>query len=187
MAESAIFFLFAGLIIIGVYSVVDLPIDPRILLWTVVILVVPGIYAAITGGPYVPSARKRHKVMMNLAEISDQDIVYDLGCGDGRLVFSASKLAKKAIGYELSVPLFLFGKLRSFFYPKATIRYGNFWNKSYDDASVIFCYLLPKTMKRFHKDIWPKLKPGTRVVVNAFPMRDLKSVKAEKKVYLYHK
>lgn len=160
-------------------------IDPLWVVGLLAILIAPGLYAAFTSGPFVPSARKRHKVMLRLAELTDSDIVYDLGCGDGRLVFSASKLAKRAIGYDLSIPLVCYGKIASLFYPKSKIRFGNIWKQDYSDATVIFCYLLPGAMKQFHKDVWPKLKKGTRVVSNAFEIHDLKPLKKEDKVYLY--
>lgn len=123
--------------------------------------------------------------MLKLAELSENDVVYDLGCGDGRLVFSASKLAGRAHGYDLSIPLVLYGKLMSFFYPRANIAFGNIWKQNYDDATVIFCYLLPNAMKQFYKEVWPKLKPGTRVISNAFEIHKLKPTKKEDKVYLY--
>ena len=122
---------------------------------------------------------------LKLAKLTNSDIVYDLGCGDGRLVFSASGLAKKAIGYEISIPLICYGKIVSLFYPHAKIRFGNIWKQDYSDATVIFCYLLPGAMKQFHKEIWPKLKKGTRVISNAFEIHDLKPGKKEDKVYLY--
>ena len=126
--------------------------------------------------------------MLKLADLSRKDVVYDLGCGDGRLVFQASKSAKKAIGYELSIPLYLFGKLRQLFSRKnAQIRYGNIWKQNYQNADVIFCYLLPKAMKQFYKEVWPKLKPGTRVISNAFQIHEVKPKLVEDKVYLYER
>lgn len=153
----------------------------------ITLLILPGLYAAFTSGPFVPSARKRHKTMLKLASLTDDDIVYDLGCGDGRLVFTASKEAKKAIGYDLSVPLITYGKIVSLFYPRATIRWGNIWRQNYDDASVIFCYLLPNAMKQFYKEVWPNLKSGTRVISNAFQIHEVEPDEVENKVYLYIK
>lgn len=186
MAESVVFVLIVGiLLIIVLYFSGFQNIDPRLLVGFLSLLIAPGIYAAFTSGPFVPSSRKRHENMMKLANIKSTDVVYDLGCGDGRLVFQASKKAKAAIGYELSVPLYLFGKMRQLFYPKASIRYGNIWRQDYREASVIFCYLLPRAMKQFYKEVWPNLKPGTRVVSNAFQMHDIKPAKELDKVYLY--
>jgi len=181
-----IFILIVGtLITILLYALNLSWIDPLWIVGFLAILIATGMYAAFTSGPFVPSARKRHRTMLKLADLSDSDIVYDLGCGDGRLVFSASKFAKRAIGYDLSIPLVSYGKIASLFHPKAQIRWGNIWKQDYSDATVIFCYLLPGSMKRFHKEVWPTLKPGTRVVSNAFEIHDLKPLKKEDKVYLY--
>ncbi|MFC1732436.1 class I SAM-dependent methyltransferase [candidate division KSB1 bacterium] len=187
MAEASIFLLIAGSIVIAIFYALGInSVDPRIVLTFFVLLLIPGFYAAITSGPFVPSSRKRHKTMLDLADLKPTDVVYDLGCGDGRLIFRSVKFCKKAIGYELSIPLYLFGKMRQLFNPKtAQIRYGNIWKQDYKDANVIFCYLLPNAMKQFYKEVWPTLKPGTRVISNAFQMHEIKPTKKEKKVYLY--
>ncbi len=188
MAESSLFILLAGIVVIGVFYLFDIHwIDPRIVVGFLALLLIPGFYAAIKSGPFVPSVRKRHKNMIELAKMTDKDVVYDLGCGDGRLVFSASKVAKKAIGYELSIPLVLYGKLLSLFRPRSSIRFGNIWSQDYSEATVIFCYLLPKAMKQFYQEVWPTLTPGTRVVSNAFAIKDLKPTAEDEegKVYLY--
>jgi hypothetical protein len=186
MAESMIFVvIFGTLVVVLLYAFNITWVDPRIIVLVLALLLAPGLYAAFTSGPFVPSARKRHRTMLRLAGLKSSDIVYDLGCGDGRLVFSASKSSKRAIGYDLSIPLVLYGKLVSLFYPRASIRFGNIWKQDYGDATVIFCYLLPNAMTHFHKEVWPKLKKGTRVISNAFQIHDLKPLKVEDKVYLY--
>ncbi len=188
MAESIIFVLLAGtLVIISYYAFGITWIDPRVLIVIFALLIIPGFYAALTSGPFVPSARKRHRTMLKLAQLTGEDVAYDLGCGDGRLVFSASKMAKQATGYDLSIPLILYGKLIALFYPKAKIRFGNIWKQDYSDADVIFCYLLPKAMRQFHQEVWPKLRPGTRVISNAFMIHELEPVEVVDKVYLYQK
>jgi len=189
MAEGAVFILIVSFILIGIFWLFNITsIDPRIIITFIVLLLIPGFYAAFTSGPFVPSSRKRHKTMLDLANLKPSDVIYDLGCGDGRLVFLAAKFCQKAIGYELSVPLYIFGKIREIFNKKnAKIKYGNIWTQNYDDANVIFCYLLPKAMKQFYKEVWPKLKPGTKVISNAFEIHEVKSTKKEGKVYLYVK
>ena len=187
MAESAIFLFIIGFLVIGIIYVFNLTwVNPIFLLIVLFILILPGIYAALTTGPFVPSSRKHHKAMLDLADLKPDDIVYDLGCGDGRLIFQSAPHVKKATGYELSIPLVLFGKLKSLFAsPKAQIRFGNIWKQNYKNADVIFCYLLPGAMKKFYKEVWPTLKPGTRVISNAFQIHDLKPVTQKEKVYLY--
>lgn len=187
MAESSIFILIVGILSVAVlYALGIESVDPRIILAVMAALLVPGFYAAVTSGPFVPSSKNRHRTMLKLADLDPTDIVYDLGCGDGRLIFQSAKLCKKAIGYELSIPLYLFGKIRQIFSRRnVKIRYGNIWKQNYKDADVIFCYLLPKAMKQFYKEVWPNLKKGTRVVSNAFQIHEIKPIKKEGKVYLY--
>lgn len=152
------------------------------------LFIIPGLYAAFVGGPFVPSSKKRHKSMLKLAKFKKSDIVYDMGCGDGRLVFTSAPFVKKAIGYELSVPLFLFAKFISLFKKKnISIRFGDIWKQDYSDADVILCYLLPSSMKKFFKVVWPTLKPGTRVISNAFQLHSLKPTDIDDRVYLYRK
>lgn len=189
MAESVVFVLIVGILMVtGLYYAGFTNVDPRLIVGILALLVLPGFYAAFTSGPFVPSSRKRHRTMIKLADLKGDEIVYDLGCGDGRLVFNAARQAKKAIGYELSIPLYLFGNILRLFNPKnASIRYGNIWKQNYEDADVIFCYLLPVAMKQFYKQVWPNLKPGTRVISNAFQIHDVKPIKKEDKVYVYQR
>lgn len=185
MAEAVIFMLIMGLVIILVWVGFGIPYDPRIAFTALILFLLPGFYAAFRA-PFVPSARDRQKTMLKLANLQKTDIVYDLGCGDGRLVFSASKVAKKAIGYDLSIPLVLWGKFRQKLrYPKASIHFGNFFTKNYADATVIFCYLLPGAVEKIHREIWPNLRPGTRLICNGFAMKAVQPKITENKVYLY--
>jgi len=166
-----------------------IPFLPGQFLWAMLILliVLPGIFALRHGPPFVPTSRKRVETMIAFAEIQVGNRVYDLGCGDGRLVIAAAKRGATAIGYELSVPMFLFAKARSLFCCNAEIRFGNFWTKDFSDADVIFCYFVTDAMKNFEENIWPTLKPGCRVVSNTFRIRTIPPAKQEGKVAMYIK
>ncbi len=165
-----------------------LPLSAQFLLLIgVTALVIPGLYATKTGAPFVPTQRRIFRRMVELAAIKPHERVYDLGCGDGRFVFAATKLGAQATGYELSFPTWLVAKTRSFFYPGSSIRYKNFWVQDYRDADVIFCFLLTSTMQDFKSIVWPQLKPGTRVVSHAFRMKDVEPTHREKDVIVYIK
>lgn len=137
--------------------------------------------------PFIPSFRRDIRQMMKLADIQKGEQVIDPGCGDGRLVFAAASAGAQAIGYEFALPAYAYAKLRSFFHPRSTIRFGDFWKQDYSKADVILCYLLPDTMQQFQKRIWPQLKPGCRVVSHAFRMPEVTPVKSEAGIYLYRK
>ncbi len=158
-----------------------------VLLIVTLCVIAPGLFAMYTGAPYFPSIRKRKDAMLNLAKIQPGETVYDLGCGDGRLVRAAAKKGAHAIGYELSVPTFIIAWLTSLFSKRTSIRLGNFWNKSYADADVILCFLMPDSMQEFYKKIWPQLKPGCRVISHAFSIKGLEAMAKEGPVMLYVK
>jgi len=187
MAESIIFVFIVGFALIWIIYIFNISwIDPRIFVGFLFLLVVPGFYAALTSGPFVPSSKKRYMNMLMLADLKPSDVVYDLGFGDGRLIFNAAPHVKKAVGYDLSIPLVVFAKIKALIKgSKVQIRFGNIWHQDYSDANVIFCYLLPRAMDQFFVEIWPKLKPGARVVSNAFQIHHLQPTKQIEKVFLY--
>lgn len=161
--------------------------DHPLLVIITTIILLPGLYALKTGAPFIPSSKKTLERMMRLAKIKRGDIVYDLGCGDGRLVFASTKAGAKAVGYELSPPTFLYAKVRSLFHPGSKIEYKNFWTQDYSKADVLFCYLLTSTMQTFKHKVWPTLKPGCRVVSHAFKMLDVPVREQEGNVVVYIK
>jgi cyclopropane fatty-acyl-phospholipid synthase-like methyltransferase len=150
------------------------------------VLSMPGAWLMFRGAaPLVPTPASRVRKMMEFAELKPGQIAYDLGCGDGRIVFAAAGRGARAIGYEYSVLAYFLAKLRSLSHRGASIRYGNFWRKDLRDADVIFCYLLTQTMPAFHERIWASLKPGARVVSHTFRLPGESAVKSEEGVHLY--
>ncbi len=164
------------------------PLNLSIVYGVIAIFFIPDLILSLRKSPpFVPTFKRDLKTMMDLANIKKGDIVYDPGCGDGRLVFAAAKRGAKATGYEFSIPAFAYAWVHSFIHPGSTIRYGDLWKQNYRDADVIFCYLLTETMVPFKIIIWPQLKPGCRVVSNSFRMKEMTPEKTEKGVFLYIK
>lgn len=151
------------------------------------VLTIPGLYAMIKGAPYLPTTKARVQKMIKLADIKKGTKVSDLGSGDGRLVFAAAKQGAIAKGYELSVPLYIWTKAKSFFTTNASFHYNDFWRVDHSDQEVIFCFLLVETMKRFETEIWPTLKPGTKVISNSFRLPNEQPVFDENGVKMYIK
>jgi len=153
------------------------------------LLVAPGLYAMFFGAPYIPTDKKRMDAMMKLGDFRKDDIVYDLGCGDGRVIREVSKRGvKKAVGIEVSVLVYILAKIKGIFIENnATIRFGNFWKRDFDDADKLIVFLLERTMKDFEKKIWPKLKVGTIVLSNEFLMDSIEPTDRQGRVFLYRK
>lgn len=122
--------------------------------------------------PYVPSKRKTVRKMIQVAKIKGEEVVVDLGCGDGRIVFAADRAgAKKSIGIEISPFVYLIARCKKFFSRTRNthILFGNFYkHPDVLSADILFMFLLPGAMEKFFLDIWPKLNPGTRIISNAF-------------------
>lgn len=148
-----------------------------------VLIFIPTMIAFLTGAPWVPTPIERCKKMVELAKLEKGDKVYDLGCGDGRLVhLAAEKYSAHAVGIELSPLVYALARVRNFFLrSKSKIVMRDFRKMDYGDAKVIFFYLLPNALKGLIPDFKKKLKPGTKLVSYAFAIEGWEPVYVEPK------
>ncbi|NCW01138.1 MAG: methyltransferase domain-containing protein [Betaproteobacteria bacterium] len=113
--------------------------------------------------------------MLNAARVTDKDLVYDLGAGDGIIPITASKqFGARAIGIEYNprlVKLAQDNALRSGVADKVKIIQGDIFVEDFSQASVVTLYLLEELNARLRPLIL-KMPPGTRVVSNTFSMGD---------------
>jgi hypothetical protein len=186
MFEALVLFVFIGyLAFLRSGGVMDF-----LILIVVILSVAPGIYSIIFGAPYIITNKKRILSVLKFGKFKKVDCVYELGCGDGRIIrqISSKFNVKKAVGYEYSFPTYLFALLIKFLYrTHEKIVFKNFWKKNFSDADVIILFLSDRAMNRFYKNIWSKLKKGTRVITNEFLLPNEKFVETEHRVYLYVK
>jgi uncharacterized protein (TIGR03000 family) len=132
--------------------------------------------------PYVPTPEPVVEAMLKLAGVTEKDVVYDLGCGDGRIVITAVKKykAKKGIGIELAperVKLSKENAKKEGVEGKVEIREGSVLDlKDVSEASVVTLYLLPDINLKL-MPILKKLKPGSRIVSHDFDMGEWKAEK----------
>lgn len=143
----------------------------------------------IFGAPYVSTTKKRLAAVIKLGDFKKSDVVYELGCGDGRIIRRvAEKGVKKAIGLEFSIPTYFLAKAKAvWFEGKEKILFRNFWRMDLSKADVVICFLLDRTMKDFEDKIWPKLKKGARVISNEFRLEKVEPDESLDMVYLYVK
>jgi len=141
------------------------------------------------GAPWVPSSMSRVHKMLTLAEVRPGDLVYDLGCGDGRVLLAAARrYGARAVGIEIDPLRYLWCQflitvlgLRG----RVRIIFGDFFSQDLSQADVVTCYLLQDTNRRLEGKFTRELRPGTRVVSNYFDFPGLYKVRQEEKTSLY--
>jgi tRNA G37 N-methylase Trm5 len=131
---------------------------------------------------YVPTPQKVVDRMLELAEVKKDDLIYDLGCGDGRIVVTAAKtFGCKAVGYDISpkrVKESLGNVKKNNVADLVRIEQQDIFTLDLSKADVVTLYLLPSLNVKLIPQL-EKLKPGTRIVSHDF---DMKGVKPDKVV-----
>ncbi len=153
------------------------------------IAIVSASWTNYMGAPWVPSSMKVVNQMLELADVQPGERVYDLGCGDGRLVIAAArKYQAVGIGIELDPLRWLFCQILIAVFGlrgKVTVQRGDLFKIDLSDADVVACYLLPKTNKKLEEKLMRELQPGTRVVTNTFIFYQTRLAERSGKALLY--
>ncbi|KMQ51361.1 RNA methyltransferase [Chitinispirillum alkaliphilum] len=122
---------------------------------------------------FVPTPHEVVEVMLRLADVKEDDVVYDLGCGDGRIVIAAAKKAGcRAYGFDIdprmvdkSIENVKANNLENL----VTIKEKDIFDLDLSEASVVTLYLLPDLNVRLIPQL-EKLAPGSRIVSHDFNM-----------------
>ena len=132
-----------------------------------------------TRGPdihFVPTPHEVVEVMLRLVDLKKDDIVYDLGCGDGRIVIAAAKKAGvKAYGFDIDpamVEKSTQNVKKENLENLITIEHADVFELDLSGASVITLYLLPRLNVKLIPQL-EKLKPGSRIVSHDFDMEGI--------------
>jgi len=155
---------------------------------TLLLIAIPTIMALVNGAPFVPTPMNRVKKMLELAKIKKNSRVYDIGCGDGRIVYLANKLyGAKATGFELSPLVYILALIKKLiWHSKAEIKFADYKMEDISDADIIFCYLLPETLAKVQKLIANQVKPGTKFISYAFPIPEWELIHQESRIATKH-
>lgn len=133
--------------------------------------------------PWWRTSKKTARAMCELAKVTNKDIVYDLGSGDGAsLIVAAREFGATSVGIEID-------PLRAFI-SKILVRFNkvsdrvkivrrSFFDVDISDATVVFMYLVPKALDRLKPKLLKELKPGTRLISYRYEI-DLPLVKYDK-------
>jgi SAM-dependent methyltransferase len=131
--------------------------------------------------PYVPTTEQAVQAMLKLAGVKKTDVVYDLGCGDGRIVIAAAnKYGARGVGIDINPVRINEAKANA---KKAgvesLVRFeeNDLFLADIHEASVVTLFLLSDVNLKLRPRLLRELKPGTRVISNTFDMGDWKPEK----------
>ena len=126
--------------------------------------------------PYVPTPPDVVEAMLKLGSIAKGDIVYDLGCGDGRIVImAAQKYGARGTGYDINPERIREAEenaRKANVTEQAKFAVKNLFEADFYDANLVTLYLLPDVNLRLRPRLLRQLKVGTRVVSHSFTMGD---------------
>jgi SAM-dependent methyltransferase len=131
--------------------------------------------------PYVPTPEDVVEGMLKTAAVTKNDVLYDLGCGDGRIVITAAqKFGTHGVGIDIDPNRIKEARANA---EKAGVTglvkfvEQDLFESSIGDASVVTLYLLPSINLKLRPKLLHDLKPGTRIVSHSFDMGDWKPEK----------
>lgn len=146
-------------------------------LFTLILVLMPGIVPAqerMLDVPFVPTPQKVVDEMLRLASVSKSDFLYDLGCGDGRIVITAAeRFGTRGVGVDLN-PVRIAESRENATKAGVTnlVRFveGDLFQADFRQASVVTLYLLTSVNIRLRPKLFEELRPGSRVVSHDFSM-----------------
>lgn len=140
--------------------------------------------------PWWRTSGSRAREILKLAKVTKEDIIYELGSGEGRvLILAAKKFGAKGVGIEIDPLRSLISKILvrlNGVSKKVKIKRKNFFNEDLSNATVIFVYLIPKALQKLKPKLLKELKSDTRLVSFRYEI-DLPLVKydQENEIRLY--
>jgi len=133
--------------------------------------------------PYVPTSNDVVAAMLKLAGVQKSDVVYDLGCGDGRIVIMAAKqFGAHGVGIDINPERIQEARANA---KQAGVENlvkfeeNDLFQGDIHNATVVTLYLLPTINLKLRPKLLSDLKPGTRVVSHSFDMGDWKPEKED--------
>ena len=167
-----------GILILTIFFIIFL------VFWTVA-----GIMPVFFGAPWVPTSFKKIHKMLKLAQLKPNEVVYDLGSGDGRaLIIAARNFSAQAVGIEINPLYCFFTKLAITIFglrKEVKIICGDFFAQDLTQADVVICYLTQPTNKKLMKKFEKELRPGTRIISHVFTFPKWQIIRKDEEECLY--
>ncbi len=167
---------------------------------TIFLLVVVSILFVISvrwttrkGAPWEPTTMEMVHTMLEMAQVGPDDVVIDLGSGDGRIAITAAvKYGASAVGIEIDPLRCLISRLAARIFgvkERVEFRRADFFKADLRDATVVTCYLLQDTNDELYEKLRTELASGTRVVSNTHTFHQISPVetRGDAQLFIFHR
>jgi SAM-dependent methyltransferase len=128
--------------------------------------------------PYVQTPPNVVTAMLRMAHVGSNDVVVDLGCGDGRIVVAAAKqFGARGVGYDIDPPRIVEARInaaRAEVTARTRFDQLSLFDANISEATVVTAFLLPAVLEKLRPRLLRDLAPGTRIVSHSFPIRNWK-------------
>lgn len=132
----------------------------------------------MTRVPFVPTAARDIRAIAERVPMSNTDIIYDLGSGNGKVAFMLEKITgARTVGFEAMLWTHWYAQLKRLLTgSRAKFVRGNFFKHDWSEATVIYCYLYPPLMTQIGKKVLVECSTGTTLIVRDFPIANWQHV-----------
>lgn len=152
----------------------------QLILFIIIIpILISAAIAGLSAAPWLPTKPKQRRHVIDAVKPAKDAVCYDLGCGDGSVLFALAKAYPgiRAIGYDISLLPLAVGIVRKYLggktYKNISLRFGNLFTQSVSDADIVFVFLLDKSYPRLTKKFAAELKDDAVVIVEAWPFKEI--------------
>jgi cyclopropane fatty-acyl-phospholipid synthase-like methyltransferase len=157
----------------------------------VIVLVISALWTIFTGAPFEPLPMRKVHRMLEMARLKPDEVLYDLGSGDGRtLIVAAKRFKARAVGIEIDPLRYAWTQglitvlgLRK----QVRVIWGSFYDADLREADVVTAFLTEQTNQRLEDKLTSELHSGARVVSHEFPYPGWSPAEQDQaaKLYLY--
>ena len=168
----------------------------KVILWLVLVMgsvflffAAHSIYTNLTTGvPWAKVPRANVAKIFKEFGLPAGSLIYDLGAGDGRVLFAAEKFGYRAMGFELSLYPYVEVWLRKLlFRSRIVIKRRDFFKENLSQADAVFIFLVGKIIARVGEKLKPELKKGALIISYGFtlPGRQIEKIISTKPSLTY--
>lgn len=131
---------------------------------------------AMSAAPWVPSRREDRELLAGAVSLRSGALVYDLGCGDGTLLFAIQEKNPgiRGVGYDIALPPLLIGWVRIALArgrrKGISLRWGDLFGVSVRDADAVYVYLMPRAQARVLTKLAREVRDDAYVVCEGWPL-----------------